>query len=133
MLAIKEIPIAGLKPQQIDAISSEFDLLSRFNHPNVVQLVSLIKTEKAINFVMEFIEGGSLLDVVLKFGSSLPESLVRKYSQQAFVGLEYIHGQGFIHRDIKASNLLITKSGTIKIADFGISMSVNSASPTNIE
>lgn len=64
-------------------------------------------------------ENGSLLFVLKKFGM-LQESLIRIYLRQVCKGLAYLHSKGVVHRDIKASNLLITKDGNVKVSDFGI-------------
>eukprot|EP01133_Synstelium_polycarpum_P012488 gene12488-14658_t len=61
----------------------------------------------------------------------LPESLVNVYIAQVLCGLEYLHRQGVIHRDIKAANLLISTDGSIKLADFGVSVKVSDLSADN--
>jgi serine/threonine protein kinase len=68
---------------------------------------------------MEFCESGSLHDTMVSFGA-FPETLVCAYLRQVLLGLEYLHGQGIVHRDIKSGNILCTKDGIIKLADFGI-------------
>ncbi|KAJ3347185.1 hypothetical protein HDU83_002345, partial [Entophlyctis luteolus] len=69
---------------------------------------------------MEYCENGSLSNILHKFGT-FPETLVSLYIGQVLDGLEYLHKQGVIHGDVKAANILSTKSGTVKLADFGIS------------
>jgi serine/threonine protein kinase len=59
--------------------------------------------------------------VIDKFGV-FPENLIAIYMDQVLRGLEYLHQHGVIHRDIKGPNLLITKDGVVKLADFGIAM-----------
>ena len=66
-------------------------------------------------------ESGSLAGIVQKFGK-FPESLVRVYISQVLNGLVYLHEQGVIHRDIKGANILITKKGHVKLADFGVAV-----------
>lgn len=66
-------------------------------------------------------ENGSLADILKRF-KSLPESLAAIYVSQVLAGLEYLHSQGVIHRDIKGANILTTKSGRVKLADFGVAV-----------
>ncbi|RPA81808.1 hypothetical protein BJ508DRAFT_414518 [Ascobolus immersus RN42] len=62
----------------------------------------------------------------------MPESLVALYMQQVLQGLLYLHNQGVVHRDLKGSNLLSTKSGAIKLADFGVATKTSQANETTI-
>jgi cell division control protein CDC15 len=64
------------------------------------------------------VESGSLYKLLKKFGT-FPESLVALYLTQVLEGLKYLHSKNIIHRDIKGDNILITKQGTAKLADFG--------------
>jgi serine/threonine protein kinase len=73
-----------------------------------------------------YIENGSLSTVLKKFGS-FSESLVAIYVAQILRGLEYLHEQGALHRDIKGANILTTKDGLVKLADFGVAIKSNQA------
>ncbi len=66
-------------------------------------------------FYYRYIENGSLAQVLKQFGS-FPEKLAAIYLQQILEGLEFLHGKGIIHRDIKGPNILLTKDGTVKLA-----------------
>nr|DAD27262.1 TPA_asm: hypothetical protein HUJ06_028730 [Nelumbo nucifera] len=74
-------------------------------------------------FVMEYMEGGSLHDV-LRLRRRLPESVISDVARRVLEGLKYLHGMKIVHRDIKPSNLLINGKGEVKIADFGVSQVV---------
>jgi len=67
---------------------------------------------------LEYVSGGSVRNLLDKFGD-LSEDLVRNYTRQLLLGLEYLHHNGIAHRDIKAANVLIGNDGVIKLADFG--------------
>jgi hypothetical protein len=70
------------------------------------------------HYFFRLIESGSLAALVKKFGV-FPEPLVALYIQQALAGLRYLHESNIVHRDIKGDNILITKDGKVKLADFG--------------
>jgi serine/threonine protein kinase len=65
------------------------------------------------------------LSAVLKKFGSFSESLVRLYVTQILEGLKYLHEQGALHRDIKGANLLTTKCGLVKLADFGVAIKLS--------
>lgn len=69
-----------------------------------------------------YCENGSLHSILKAYGK-FPENLVGVYMTQVLQGLHYLHDQGVIHRDIKGANILTTKDGTVKLADFGVSTS----------
>ncbi|XP_043717532.1 mitogen-activated protein kinase kinase 10-like [Telopea speciosissima] len=71
-------------------------------------------------FVMEYMEGGSLHDV-LQVHQRLPERVISDVAKRVLEGLKYLHAMKIVHRDIKPSNLLINSRGDVKIADFGVS------------
>ena len=81
----------------------------------------MISTDKNLNIVLEFVENGSLSCIIKKF-SAFQERLVAFFASQVLQGLKYLHSQGIVHRDIKGANLLTTKEGTVKLADFGVAM-----------
>ena len=75
-------------------------------------------------------ENGSLQHVIKKFGS-FSESLTAIYITQVLRGLKYLHEQGVLHRDIKGANILTTKDGQVKLADFGVAMKLSDIQGTD--
>lgn len=75
-------------------------------------------------------ENGSLAQFVKKFGS-LSETLVAMYITQVLRGLAYLHEQGVLHRDVKGANILTTKDGLVKLADFGVAIKLNETQKAN--
>ena len=73
-----------------------------------------------------FMENGSLLDIIKKFGV-FRESLAAIYVAQVLRGLDFLHQQGVIHRDIKGANILTSKDGQVKLADFGVAVKLADA------
>lgn len=117
-VAVKEIERRLLAEDQLPKIMQEAELLKRLSHANIVGFRGSCESSKHIHFVLEFVEGGSLYRVVKKFGV-FSEKLCALYIKQVLQGLQYLHEQGVIHRDIKGANLLLTKEGQVKLADFG--------------
>ncbi|CAG8822253.1 18191_t:CDS:2, partial [Gigaspora rosea] len=95
-------------------------------HPNIVKYKDYVKSKEHLNIILEFCENGSLHNICRKFGK-FPESLVAVYIRQVLEGLRYLHDQGVIHRDIKGANILATKEGLVKLADFGVATTKSDA------
>jgi serine/threonine protein kinase len=98
-------------------------LLKRLSHPNIVRFFGYEKTESQLSIMLEYCESGSLYDTMSTFGK-FSEPLVRNFISQVLLGLEYLHAEGIIHRDVKSANILCTKDGIIKLADFGIATAI---------
>lgn len=105
----------------------EIRILQLLKHENVVNLIEICRTKASQNnryrstfyLVFDFCEhdlAGLLSNVNVKF--SLGE--IKKVMQQLLNGLYYIHSNKILHRDMKAANVLITKNGILKLADFGL-------------
>jgi ankyrin repeat protein len=78
----------------------ELDILQRLSHDNIVRCIGWHNVRHGLYLVLEYVEGGSLADLVRRFGP-LPESLVASYISQILDGLAYLHRQGIGHRDVK--------------------------------
>jgi len=89
-------------------------------HPKIVTYIESFQTDDSLFIILEFIENGSLADITKEFGK-LPESIIVRFISQVLEGLHYLHSEGFIHCNIKASNILTTRDGGVKIADIGVS------------
>ncbi|XP_051122206.1 MAP3K epsilon protein kinase 1-like isoform X2 [Andrographis paniculata] len=116
------------KPKTLDNKYQEIDLLKNLNHKNIVKYLGSLKTKTHLHIILEYVENGSLANIVKpnKFGP-FPESLVAVYIAQVLEGLVYLHEQGVIHRDIKGANILLTKEGLVKLADFGVATKLTEA------
>ena len=123
VVAIKEIPLRGLDAAALRAITVETDLLSSLSHPNVVAYLGTVETKSYRYIVLELAENGSLAGIVkpTRFGPC-PEPLAAVYAAQMLDGLAYLHAQGVVHRDVKGANVLTTKDGVVKLADFGVAV-----------
>ncbi|ODA80767.1 hypothetical protein RJ55_03726 [Drechmeria coniospora] len=121
-VAVKQIKLADLPKSELRMIESEIDLLKNLFHDNIVKYIGFVKSTDCLNIILEYCENGSLHSIIKAYGK-FPENLVGVYMTQVLQGLQYLHDQGVIHRDIKGANILTTKDGTVKLADFGVSTS----------
>ena len=101
-------------------VKREFDMLSKFNHINVILVAEIFESKDAYYSVMEYCEGGELFDYIVK-NRRLSEDESAFFYYQLINGLEYIHSLGIVHRDLKPENLLLTNEKILKIIDFGLS------------
>ena len=118
-VAVKQIKLADLPKSELRVITLEIDLLKNLDHPNIVKYRGFVKSSDSLNIILEYCENGSLHSISKNFGK-FPENLVGIYMSQVLHGLLYLHEQGVIHRDIKGANILTTKQGLVKLADFGV-------------
>ncbi|TBU01787.1 C1 protein kinase [Hamiltosporidium magnivora] len=96
------------KDAMLDAINSEW----------LVYLYSAFQDKSYLYFVMDFVPGGDFMALLARKGV-IPEEWIRFYAAEILLSLEELHLLGYLHRDIKPDNILITASGHIKLADFG--------------
>ena len=94
---------------------------ARLNHPNIVQIYAVSEDEGRHFFVMEYISGRSLHQI-LRSEETVEETRAARTALQTAAGPQPAHEQGVIHRDIKPANLLIDDRGLVKIADFGLAL-----------
>ena len=118
-VAVKQVKLADLPKSELRVITLEIDLLKNLDHPNIVKYRGFVKSAESLNIILEYCENGSLHSISKNFGK-FPENLVGLYMSQVLHGLLYLHEQGVIHRDIKGANILTTKQGLVKLADFGV-------------
>jgi serine/threonine protein kinase len=126
MCAIKEMSLStvttGERPQAIQNFLAEARILSRLNHPNLPAFTDFF-TEDARHFlVMEYVDGNTLEDLLERQGRPFSERRVLGWARQLCDVLEYLHSQQppVIFRDMKPGNIMLTRTGRIKLIDFGI-------------
>ncbi|GKV21312.1 hypothetical protein SLEP1_g31304 [Rubroshorea leprosula] len=127
-VAIKQVSLENIAQEDLNVIMQEIDLLKNLNHKNIVKYLGSSKTKTHLHIILEYVENGSLANIIKpnKFGP-FPETLVAVYIAQVLEGLAYLHEQGVIHRDIKGANILTTKEGLVKLADFGVATKLTEA------
>merc|ERR1712228_13646 len=119
LVAVKIIDIK--KQQRRNLIIKEVELLRDINHPNMVNFVeALINLPQELWVVMEYMDAGALNVIIENLGqAAFSEADIATITHQSLLCIDYIHKQKIIHRDIKSDNVLLSRDGRVKIADFG--------------
>ncbi|CAG8519325.1 11739_t:CDS:2 [Ambispora gerdemannii] len=98
----------------------EASIMLLLYHPYIVKLNEVMKLADHYYMFFEYVNGGQMLDYIISHGK-LKEKHARKFARQIASALDYCHRNSIVHRDLKIENILISKSGAIKIIDFGLS------------
>lgn len=109
-------------PQFLERLEREARVMARLKHPNIVAVHDFLRTEDGAAIVMEFVDGGSLRELLLKHPKGLPVDEALRILRQIAAGLEMAHASGIIHRDMKPENVLIDQDGTARVMDFGLAL-----------
>lgn len=118
-VAVKRLPPAFAADTDVrDRFRAEARLVASLNHPHILAVHDFVEHDDICLLVMERLDGGSLWDRFVTQGRSMQASCAATLATCA--ALSYAHGLGVLHRDIKPQNLLYSKDGTLKVADFGI-------------
>ncbi|OHT06694.1 CAMK family protein kinase [Tritrichomonas foetus] len=109
-------------------LEREIRIMRILNHPNIVALHDVLyaSTTDTAYLFMEWAECGSLQQAIQK-GIKFEENILAGIFKQIVEGLSYLHSQGIVHRDIKPSNILLFLNGSVKLSDFGIGHTFQSA------
>ncbi|KAG2431793.1 hypothetical protein HXX76_009288 [Chlamydomonas incerta] len=107
---------------QLESLEHEMSLYKKLKHKHVVGYIDARFDTKTSAFYifLEYVPGGSIASMLNRFGR-FSEDLVRNYTRQLLMGLEYLHGCKIVHRDLKGGNALVSRDGIVKLADFGAS------------
>ncbi|OJJ49740.1 hypothetical protein ASPZODRAFT_58243 [Penicilliopsis zonata CBS 506.65] len=98
----------------------EAAIVSLVHHPYICGMRDFVRTTYHWYMVFEYVNGGQMLDYIISHGK-LKEKQARKFARQIASALDYCHRNSIVHRDLKIENILISKTGDIKIIDFGLS------------
>ncbi|XP_016818288.1 myosin-IIIa isoform X3 [Pan troglodytes] len=118
-----------------EEIEAEYNILKALSdHPNVVRFYGIYFKKDKVNgdklwLVLELCNGGSVTDLVkgfLKRGERMSEPLIAYILHEALMGLQHLHNNKTIHRDVKGNNILLTTEGGVKLVDFGVSAQLTS-------
>jgi serine/threonine protein kinase len=130
VVAVKVLPPAqAADPQVLARFQREARLTLRLRHPNLIRTFAAGEEQGTHYLVMEYLEGETLKDALLRRGGQLPPAEAMRLLYQALQGLQHLHEQGMVHRDIEPANLMLVPGGqgdeptwqsTVKVLDIGL-------------
>lgn len=121
-VAIKVVPVA----QDTGEVAREIEMLKECQSDNIVRYYGSFQRGPELWIVMEYCAGSSLCDIMEATRRCLTEQQIGAVMAGTIEGLLYLHRLNKIHRDVKAGNLLLSETGAIKLADFGVSAQLGS-------
>ncbi len=129
-VAIKVLrPEYGADPDFIDRFRHEAQSAASLNHPSVVAVYDYGTDPVGPFIVMELVEGEDLSAIIRRSGALPPRAAARLVAQAARA-IAAAHDRGFVHRDVKPGNVLVTREGRVKVADFGIARALSESALT---
>eukprot|EP01062_Namystynia_karyoxenos_P064500 TRINITY_DN5746_c0_g1_i1.p1 TRINITY_DN5746_c0_g1~~TRINITY_DN5746_c0_g1_i1.p1 ORF type:complete len:1160 (+),score=210.14 TRINITY_DN5746_c0_g1_i1:85-3564(+) len=127
MMAVKQVAFGNdtRAVRRRRRLLKEIQMMKDLEHPNIVRYYFTHCEDSSsgtlVNIFMEYVSGGSVLQVLKRFGALSPR-VCSVYLEQILYGLHYLHEKGIVHRDIKGANILLCPDGSVKLADFGTSV-----------
>lgn len=124
-VAVKVLPTAKASDEAaLQRFYREARAAAHLDHPNIVHAYDIDQDENLHFLVMEYVDGSSLQEIVGKTGP-MTTARAANYIHQACIGLDHAHQSGLVHRDIKPGNILVDRSGCVKILDMGLARFFN--------
>eukprot|EP00479_Gromia_sphaerica_P001070 TRINITY_DN1122_c0_g1_i8.p1 TRINITY_DN1122_c0_g1~~TRINITY_DN1122_c0_g1_i8.p1 ORF type:complete len:313 (-),score=85.69 TRINITY_DN1122_c0_g1_i8:300-1238(-) len=108
-----------IRKNQVQHIREERNLLALADNPWLVKLVYSFQDDVYLYLVMEFLPGGDLMTILMKY-DILTEEQTRFYIAETALSIHAVHNLNYVHRDLKPDNVLIGKDGHVKLSDFGL-------------
>jgi NIMA (never in mitosis gene a)-related kinase len=120
LIAVKETSFLNLTPQEHEDAERDSTLITTVDHPNIIKFLGSFREDTLLRVVLEHPDGGSLAEKIQSAGTThFPEAQIVNWFTQLCQAVKYVHHHPLIHRDISAKNIFLTKSGILKLGDFG--------------
>jgi len=128
LIAVKQVKIPktdgdrgdSQQARVVEALKMESEMLKDLDHPNIVQYLGYEQTPDFFSIFLQHVPDGSIGNCLRKY-DKFEDQIIRSFTGQILIGLEYLHGNGIIHRGLKADNILVDLLGICKISGFGMS------------
>ena len=124
-VAVKQMNLR--RQQRRELLFNEVVIMRDYHHPNIISMVDAFLVNDNLWVEMEYLEGGSLTDIVTSL--HLSEEQMATVCKQVLDALAYLHRQGVIHRDVKSDSILLSADGRVKLSDFGFCAQVSHEIP----
>ena len=130
--AIKNISNKQIMVEKLmNSIELEKSILLKIDHPFIMKLIKTLKDEKNIYYLMEYLKGKELFDVIRDIGI-LNKNEAQFYIGSIMLAVQYLHERKFLFRDIKPENIMVLENGYIKLIDFGLAKEIKDKTKTII-
>jgi serine/threonine protein kinase/tetratricopeptide (TPR) repeat protein len=126
IVAVKMLKSEAITGEAYSRFMTEAQAVAKLNHPNIVSIYDIGKENGKQFFVLEFVDGESLRDLMGTYPDGKCDvETVLKIAMDVCSALQYAHSQNILHRDVKPENVMITRDGTAKLMDFGLAKMVD--------
>ncbi|XP_027855059.1 LIM domain kinase 1a isoform X3 [Xiphophorus couchianus] len=98
----------------------EVKVMRCLDHPNVLKFIGVLYKDKRLNFIAEYIKGGTLREIIKKMDNNFPWNQRVSFAKDIAAGMTYLHSMNIIHRDLNSHNCLVREDHTLVVADFGL-------------
>jgi len=127
---IKETDLSQLPPDKRKEAQNEAEVLRSLSHVNIISYIATFLETNKLFIVMEYADGGDLAAAIKRRreaggGGHFSERRVLSIFGQCALGLQHTHARHILHRDLKSQNIFLTKTGTVKLGDFGIAKTLD--------
>ncbi|CCW59751.1 unnamed protein product [Phytomonas sp. EM1] len=124
LYVLKQISLSNMTEKDRLQIKQEIFVMDKIDHPNVVKFKESFTGDSSVNIIMEYCECDTLEQLIERRrgkGRPFAEDLLVEWMAELLCALAYIHSKGILHRDIKTSNIFVTRKNHFKLGDFGVS------------